>query len=90
MPRGGLAVIWDLAAAINVGSLRSSWCSNLGSGGPGIPVRVTGSEARGSRGARYPPYTLVPFGWLAVGGAPNGLFCRTGIRKCLLAKSALA
>ena len=24
-----VAVVWDLAAAINVGSWRSSWCSNL-------------------------------------------------------------
>ena len=38
VPRGGLAVIWDLAAAINVGSWRSPWRSNLGR--PGIQVRM--------------------------------------------------
>jgi hypothetical protein len=31
VPRGELAVIWDLAAAITVGSWRASWRSGLGS-----------------------------------------------------------
>src|SRR5262245_49835701 len=43
VPQGELAVIWDLAAAINVGSWRSSWCSNLGR--PGLQVSMTDPEA---------------------------------------------
>ena len=43
VPRGELAVIWDLAAAINVGSWRSPWRSNLGR--PGIQFsRLTRRE----------------------------------------------
>ena len=43
VPRGELAVIWDLAAAINVGSWRSPWRSNLGK--PGIQFsRLTRRE----------------------------------------------
>jgi hypothetical protein len=39
-----LAVIWDLAAAINVGSWRGIMVPGLGQRG-GIQVRMTGSEA---------------------------------------------
>jgi hypothetical protein len=44
VPRRELAVVWDLAAAINMGSWRGIMVLELGQR-HGIQVRMTGSEA---------------------------------------------
>src|SRR5260370_40658351 len=57
--RQELAVVWDLAAAINGGSWRGSWGSDLGSGrgsrGGGTALEPGGAVSPGAAGPDLPP-----------------------------------